>query len=101
MLDILLIVQVVIVSLIVISVLLQQTGDESLTSSGGSNVISDKASNKFMTKTIFCLAIAFMVNSLLLAKLTVLDINKSNKILDSISESVVEKSESPIVPISE
>ena len=103
MFDILIVLQLILVISIVISVLLHQSGDEGLTSSysGGHGLISGKTSDKFITKTIFFLALAFMINSLFLAKITSLDLQKSGAILKKIEIVPDEETKTPSAPISE
>lgn len=102
MLTILLITQVIIVSILVLTVLFQKSGGDGISglAGGGNGVISNKASANFITKITFILAFLFMANSLALAKLTIYDIQKSGKLIESIvadqqTESV---DDAPLVP---
>ena len=98
MTTILFIVQIFIVLLLALVILFQKTGSDGLSglSGGGGGVVSGKAVSNIFTKLTMILAVAFMVNSLLLAKFAVLDTQKAKGIIKSIA---VEKKEvAPSVP---
>ena len=102
MLTLLLVLQFIIVVSLVLAVLLQQNSSHGLSglAGGGHEVISGKASTKFISRTTFILAFAFMINSLCLARLTIADLQKSEKIINSINEQLIENQD-PVVPISQ
>jgi preprotein translocase subunit SecG len=87
MLSFLVILQVCIIALLVFIVLFQKSSTDSLAglSGGGHNVISGKASTNIMTKMTWFLAVAFMVNSLVLAKFTITNFQSSGDLIKSIS----------------
>ena len=102
MLTLLLILQFIIVASLILVVMLQQNSSDGLSglAGGGHGVISGKASTRFISRTTFVLAFAFMINSLVLARLTIADLQKSEGIINSISETAVEDQD-PVVPISQ
>lgn len=100
MLTLLLVLQFVIVISLILAVLLQQSSADGISglAGGGHGIVSGKASANFITKTTFILAFMFMINSFCLAKLTIMDLQKSGKIIESIKEEV---NQDPVVPISQ
>ena len=73
MLNILLVVHVVIAVLLISVILLQKNSADALAGLGGGNnmgVVSARGAANFMTRMTVVLAIAFMVNSLVLANLS-------------------------------
>ena len=73
MLNILLIVHVVVAILLVTVILLQRNSADALAGLGGGNnmgVVSARGAANFMTRMTVILAVAFMVNSLVLANLS-------------------------------
>ncbi|MDX2049723.1 MAG: preprotein translocase subunit SecG [Rickettsiaceae bacterium] len=73
MLNILLIVQITISILLILVILIQRTGADSLSGlSGGGNsgVVSARTAANFLTKTTIVLAAMFMINSIILANLS-------------------------------
>ncbi len=99
MTTILLIIQVFIVCMLIAVILVQKTGTDSLAglSGGGHNVFSSRASSNFLSKLTTILAIAFMVNSLIIAKVTATDV-KSKSIVDSIAIESPEKEKTESAP---
>ncbi|MDJ1407583.1 MAG: preprotein translocase subunit SecG [Candidatus Midichloria sp.] len=94
-----LVLQFVIVISLILAVLFQQSSSDGISglAGGGHGIVSGKASANFITKTTFVLAFMFMINSLCLAKLTIMDLQKSGKIIESIKEEVNQD----LVPISQ
>lgn len=87
MINILLIVQIVISVLLIAVILLQRTGADSLSGlSGGGNtgVVSARAAATFMSRTTIILAVLFIVNSIILANLSIKP--KSSKLEQEISK---------------
>jgi len=86
MTTILLIIQIFIVLCLVGVVLLQKTGGDSLAglSGGGHNFLSSKSASNVFSKATIILAIAFMTNSLIIAK----NITHKTKPKSSIIESL-------------
>ncbi len=86
MTTILLIVQMFIVCMLIAVILIQKTGTDGLAglSGGGHNVFSSRASSNLLTKLTTVLAIAFMVNSLVIAKVSISSSKPSKSIVDSI-----------------
>lgn len=82
-----LILQICIIALMVLVVLFQKSGTDSLAglSGGGHGLVSGKTSTTLITKLTFFLAIAFMINSLLLAKFTIVNFQSSSDLLKSIT----------------
>ena len=87
---VLLVAQIIIVSLMIILVLLQKSGNNSLSgigASGGVNsAISSKAGNAAMTKTIMILVAIFMTNCLILATISARSHNDTNMQIDQLLE---------------
>ena len=100
MTTILLVIQVFIVLALICVILLQKTGSDSLAglSSGGNNAFSSKSASGIFTKTTIFLAMAFIVNSLLIVKITKDAFLASNKsILEHIEvEPKQEKAPEPL-----
>lgn len=71
MTTILMVIQVFIVSVLVLVILLQKTSADGLSglAGGGSGVVSSRAASNFFTKLTTIFAIAFMLNSLVLARI--------------------------------
>lgn len=99
MATVLLILQSVIVIVMVLAIILQKNDGNSLAglAGGGSGIISSRTSGNFLSKFTMILAIAFMVNSLALAKIAVNDSNKAKSLLQSLSSKIESKElEAPI-----
>ncbi|MCE2991494.1 MAG: preprotein translocase subunit SecG [Candidatus Jidaibacter sp.] len=86
----LLAVQIVIVLSLVGIILLQKNGSDSLAglSGGGHNVLSGRSTTNILTKATIILAICFIFNSLIIAKL----VNTSHKTNKSLIESIAPES---------
>lgn len=86
MTTILLIVQMFIVCMLIAVILVQKTGTDGLAglSGGGHNVFSSRASSNLLTKLTTVLAIAFMVNSMVIAKVSIVNSKGTKSIVDSI-----------------
>jgi preprotein translocase subunit SecG len=86
----LLILQMVIVLALVGIILIQKSSSDGLSglSGGGHNMISSRAASNFLTKTTAVLAMAFMINSLALAKFAVQDTKETTKVIESIKTQV-------------
>jgi len=87
MTTVLFIMQAFIVLMLIGVILLQKTGTDSLAglSGGGHNAFSSKASSDLLTKLTTVLAIAFMVNCLIIAKVSV---SKVSSIPSSIADTI-------------
>jgi preprotein translocase subunit SecG len=100
MLNILLVVHVVIAVLLISVILLQKNSADALAGLGGGNnmgVVSARGAANFMTRMTVILAIAFMVNSLVLANLS----NKSAEHKDNKGLSEKLQEDSKKVPMAE
>lgn len=99
MTTVLLIVQLFIVLSLILVILLQKTGTDSLAglSGSGHNFMSAKATTSIMSKITIYLAIAFMVNSLIIVRVTADNLKPSMSIGETI-EKIDEKSTEPKVP---
>lgn len=77
------VIQIIVAVLLVLVILMQKTSSDGLAGLGGgsNNLMSSKASANFLTKLTIILAILFMSNSLILAKLSMLT-NKETSIFD-------------------
>lgn len=86
MTSILLFIQVFIVFFLILTILIQKTGGDSLAglSGGGHGVFSSRSSSNMFSKATIILAIAFMANSLLIAKVSM----HTNKPKQSLIESI-------------
>lgn len=87
MTTILLLIQIFIVLALIGVILLQKTGSDSLAglSGSGHNVFSNRSASNIFNKTTIVLAAAFMINSLIIAKVIKSEYLASNKsILDTI-----------------
>ncbi|MDF3047184.1 MAG: preprotein translocase subunit SecG [Candidatus Midichloriaceae bacterium] len=86
----LLAVQIVIVLSLIGIILLQKNGADSLAglSGGGHNVLSGRSTTNILTKATIILAICFIFNSLIIAKL----VNSSHKANKNLIESIAPES---------
>lgn len=86
MTTLLLVIQVIIVLSLIGIILIQKTGTDSLAglSGGGHNIMSGKSATNMLTKATVVLAICFVFNSLLIAKL----INNEHKNTKSLIETM-------------
>ncbi|AIL64851.1 preprotein translocase subunit SecG [Rickettsiales bacterium Ac37b] len=77
------VIQIIIAVLLVLVILMQKTSSDGLAGLGGSsnNLMSSKSSANFLTRLTIILAILFMLNSLILAKLSMGE-NKETSIFD-------------------
>ena len=82
----LLVIQVMIVVLMVGIILMQKTGSDSIAglSGGGSNLFSHKSSMNLLSKITIFLAMAFILNSLVIAKIINNEHKKSSRLIESI-----------------
>lgn len=90
MLNILLVVHIVVAILLIVVILLQKNSADALAGLAGGNnmgVVSARSAANFMTRMTVILAIAFMVNSLILANLS----NKSASTKDTDLTDTLEK----------
>ncbi len=108
MTTILLIVQMFIVCMLIAVILVQKTGADGLAglSGGGHNVFSSRASSNLLTKLTTILAIAFMVNSMVIAKVSIMSSKETKSIVDSITVSPAdtqakEQEKTPEVPLAQ
>ena len=103
MLMMLFVFQCVIVVCLIISVLLQNNAGDGLSglSGGGGGAASSRASSNIITKATFIFALLFMANSMVLAKLTVLDLQKASELIRSLDAKVEISNDTPSIPISE
>ena len=81
------ILQICIVLCLVGVILLQKTGSDGLSglSGGGHNFLSNKVAGGAFSKLTMFLATAFMLNSLALAKLVIVDRQKAKLLIESIA----------------
>lgn len=100
MTTILLVIQVFIVLVMAFVILLQKTGTDSLAglSGGGMSFLSNKSSNNVFYKITVFLAIAFMLNSLLIAKISMVNIKSKSSIIEQIDGESMPKEVEPTVP---
>lgn len=98
MTTVLLVIQVFIVLVMGFVILLQKTGSDSLAglSGGGMSFLSSKSSSNIFYKATVFLAFAFMLNSLIIAKISSVDIKSKSSILDQMENQPAV--ELPIVP---
>jgi preprotein translocase subunit SecG len=97
MTTILLVLQIFIVIALIVAILVQKTSSDGLSglSGGGHNFMSGKSINDAFSKMTMFLGAAFMINSLLLAKIVV----EEDKAKRSLVESIVqEKTQEPVNP---
>jgi len=89
MMDILLVVHLIIAALLIIVILLQKNSADALSGLGGGannmGIVSARATATFFTRLTIFLAIAFMVNALLLANLSIKG-NKENPLESKLKE---------------
>ena len=99
MTTILLIIQLFIVLSLILVILLQKTGTDSLAglSGSGHNFMSAKATTSVLSKITIYLAIAFMVNSLIIVRVTADSLKTTHSIGEAI-EKIEEKTIEPKVP---
>jgi preprotein translocase subunit SecG len=85
---ILLIAQIFIVTLLIAVILIQKTSSDTLAglSGGGNSVLSSKTTSNIFSKATVILAIAFVLNSLVIAKLTNVNAAPKPSIVDSIGK---------------
>lgn len=90
MIDILLVVQMIISVMLIAVILIQRTGADSLSGLSGSggnlNVVSSRTAANFLTKTTTFLIAAFLINSIVLANLSIPD---QSAITDAINDAPV------------
>lgn len=88
MTTLLLILQIFIVVCLIGIILIQKTGSDSLSglSGSGNSLISSRTSSNIFTKITIILTIAFMINSLVIAKIYVVHSKSKISILNSQSE---------------
>lgn len=101
MTTVLLVIQVFIVLIMAFVILLQKTGTDSLAglSGGGMSFLSNRSSSNIFYKATVFLAIAFMLNSLLIAKISMTTIqNKSSIIQQMEKQPAIELPTVPDVP---
>ena len=86
MTTILIVLQVFIIAMLVVVILLQKTGSDGLSglAGGGSGVISSRAAGNFFSKLTAIFAAAFMLNSLILAKIETRHTIASQKLLEQV-----------------
>lgn len=86
MTTILILLQMFIVFCLVVVILVQKTSSDSLAglAGGGHNVFSSKSSNNIFSKATIILGIAFMLNSLLIAKFHVSSVKSKSSISEGI-----------------
>ncbi len=87
MTTLLLVIQVIIVLSLIGIILIQKTGADSLAglSGGGHNFMSGKFATNMLSKTTIILAICFVLNSLIIAKLINTGHKNSKSIIETIS----------------
>lgn len=90
MTTLLLILQVFIVFLLVVVILLQKTGTDSLAglSGGGHSVLSSRTASNVFSKMTMILAAAFIINSLIIAKLAVMDTHSKKEFWDKMEKPI-------------
>lgn len=84
----LLIIQIFIVVLLVAVILTQKTSADSIAglSGGGNNIFSSRTTSNIFSKATVILALAFVCNSLLIAKVTNLNVVQKTSIVDKIKD---------------
>jgi len=82
----LIVLQVFIIAMMVIVILLQKTSSDGLSglAGGGSGVVSSRAASNFFTKLTAIFAAAFMINSLVLAKIETKHTIASQQLLEEV-----------------
>ena len=88
MTTILIVLQVFIIAMMVIVILLQKTSSDGLSglAGGGSGVMSGRTAANFFTKLTAIFAAAFMINSLVLAKIETSKTIESQRLIDQVLE---------------
>lgn len=96
MITIFLVIQIIIILAMSLLILLQKTGGDSLAglSGGGGNVISSKASSNALYKITIFLAIAFFLNSIIISKIYLKNVQNKTSIVEDLQKS-------PSVPLKE
>lgn len=91
MTTLLIVLQVFIIALLVLVILLQKTSADGLSglAGGGSGIVSGRAVGNFFTKLTAILAAAFMLNSLILAKIESSKALQGKNLLDKVIESSI------------
>lgn len=99
MITILLTIQIFIVLFLIAVILLQKTGTDSLAglSGGGHGMLSSRTASNVFSKATIGLAIAFMLNSLIIAKFSVLDGNARKSFWETPGELIHQESGAPAV----
>jgi len=96
-------IQVIIVLAMSLLILLQKTGGDSLAglSGGGGGVISAKSSSNALYKITIFLAVAFFINSLVISKIYLKDIQSKTSIIEDLkaSPAIPLKNVEPEAPI--
>lgn len=89
MTTLLIVLQIFIIALLVLVILLQRTSADGLSglAGGGSGVVSGRAVGNFFTKLTAILAAAFMLNSLILAKIESNKALQGKNLIDRVIES--------------
>lgn len=104
MTTLLLILQVFIVLLLIVIILLQKTGTDSLAglAGGGHSVLSSRTASNMFSKVTVILAAAFIINSLIIAKLAVMDTHSKKEFWDKMDKPIQLdqnlKPKTPVVP---
>lgn len=82
-------IQVLIVLAMAILILLQKTGGDSLAglSGGGGNVVSSRSSSNALYKITVFLAVAFFINSIIISKIYLKDIQSKTSIIEDLKSS--------------
>lgn len=84
MMNIFLFIQIILGILLVATILIQKTNVDGLSGIGGANIISAKTTKNFLTKTTITLAAFFMLNSIILANLSIT--RYENKVFQKLEE---------------
>lgn len=86
--SILIVVQIFLVLSITILVFMQKSGSDGTANlaGGGNSIISSRTSTTFLSKTTMILAILFMINSLVLARLSYQQGGASKAIIDQLEK---------------
>jgi preprotein translocase subunit SecG len=90
MTTLLLVLQVFIVLLLILVIMLQKTGTDSLAglAGGGHGVLSSRTTSNMFSKVTVILAIAFIVNSLIIAKIAVMDTHSKKEFWNKMDQPI-------------
>ncbi len=92
--------QVVVIILLIISVLLQNSGSDGLAglASSGNNFLSGRTASNIFSKATISLGIIFMLNSIILARFAVIEMKHAKSVIESIADNKTKVIDTNTVP---